>query len=143
MVELTVVDLRVQMVLGCLDSEEPAFSQGALQGFRERLIAADLDRRVLECTVELAKRTKAFDPRKLPKSLRVAIDSSPLEGTGRVEDTFNLLAHAARNVVRGAATLLGWTDERGCTRAGVPRLGEAGIKRGHRIDRDESDEKAE
>jgi hypothetical protein len=78
MVELTVVDLRVQMVLGCLDSEEPAFSQGALQEFRQRLIAADLDRRVLECTVELANRTKAFDPRKLPKSLRVAIDSSPL-----------------------------------------------------------------
>src|ERR1700693_6464845 len=69
MVELTVVDLRVQMVLGCLDSEEPAFSQGALQGFRERLIAADLDRRVLECTVELGKRTKAVDPRKLPKSM--------------------------------------------------------------------------
>src|SRR6202521_3023526 len=58
MVELTVVDLRVQLVLGCLDSEAPAFSQGALQGFRERLIAADLDRRVLECTVELAKVTK-------------------------------------------------------------------------------------
>src|ERR1700736_892123 len=92
MIELTVVDLRVQMVLGCLDSEEPAFSQGALQVFRERLIAADLDRRVLERTVELAKRTKAFDPCKLPKSLRVAIDSSPLEGAGRVEDTYNLRA---------------------------------------------------
>ena len=100
MVELTVVDLRVQMVLGCLGAEAPPFSQGALQEFRERLIAADLDRRVLERTVELAKRTKAFDHRKLPKTLRVAIDSSPLEGAGRVEDTFNLLAHAARNVVQ-------------------------------------------
>ena len=74
MVELTVVDLRVQMVLGCLGAEQPAFSQGALQEFRDRLIGADLDRRVLERTVELAKRTKAFDPRKLPKTLRVAID---------------------------------------------------------------------
>src|SRR4030088_1337733 len=72
MIELTVVDLRVQMVLGCLGSEAPAFSQGALQEFRERLIAADLDRRVLERSVELAKRTQAFDPCKLPKSLRVA-----------------------------------------------------------------------
>jgi hypothetical protein len=45
MVELTVVDLRVQMVLGCLGTEAPPFSQGALQEFRERLIAADLDRR--------------------------------------------------------------------------------------------------
>src|SRR5713101_4657257 len=143
MVELTVVDLRVQMVLGCLDSEEPAFSQGALQGFRERLIAADLDRRVLECTVELATRTQAFDPRKLPKSLRVAIDSSPLEGTGRVEDTFNLLAHAARNVVRCAASLLGWTDERVCMQAGIPLLVESSIKRALDIDWDDAVEKAE
>ena len=143
MVELTVVDLRVQMVLGCLDAEAPAFSQGALQVFRERLIAADLDRRVLECTVELAKRTKAFDPRKLPKSLRVAIDSSPLEGTGRVEDTFNLLAHAARNVVRCAASLLGWTDERVCTQAGIPLLVESSIKRALDIDWDDAVEKAE
>ena len=37
MVELTVVDLRVQMVLGCLGAEAPPFSQGALQEFRERL----------------------------------------------------------------------------------------------------------
>src|SRR3981081_4001542 len=43
MVELTVVDLRVQMVLGCLGTEAPAFSQGALQEFRERLIAANMD----------------------------------------------------------------------------------------------------
>src|ERR1700686_558438 len=94
MVELTVVDLRVQMVLGCLGAEAPPFSQGALQTFRERLIATDLDRRVLEQTVELAKVTKAFDYRKLPTTMRVATYSSPLEGAGRVEDTFNLLAHA-------------------------------------------------
>jgi len=143
MIELTVVDLRVQMVLGCLGSEEPPFSQGALQEFRERLIAADMDRRVLERTVELAKRTKAFDHRKLPKTLRVAIDSSPLEGVGRVEDTFNLLAHAARNVVRCAASLLGWTDEKVCTQAGIPLLVESSIKRALDIDWNDAVEKAE
>src|SRR4051812_25326329 len=122
MIELTIVDLRVQMVLGCLGAEEPAFSQGALQEFRNRLIGADLDRRVLERTVELAKTTKAFDYRKLPKTLRVAIDSSPLEGVGRVEDTFNLLAHAARNIVGCAASLLDWSEEKVCTQAGIPLL---------------------
>ena len=120
MIELTVVDLRVQMVLGCLGAEAPPFSQGALQMFRERLIAADLDRRVLERTVELATRTQAFDPRKLPKTLRVAIDSSPLAGAGRVEETVNLLAHAARNVVRCAAGLLGWTPRRWLGRPAFP-----------------------
>jgi hypothetical protein len=134
MIELTVVDLRVQMVLGCLGAEHPPFSQGALQEFRERLIAADLDRRVLERTVDLAKATKAFDPRKLPKSLRVAIDSSPLEGAGRVEDTFNLLAHAARNVVSCAAGLLEWTPEQVCRQAGIPLLVESSIKRALDID---------
>src|SRR5207244_401265 len=85
-VELTVVDLRWQMVLGRLGDTEPAFSQGALQAFRERLIRSDMDVRLLERTVALAGDTKAFDPKKLPKTLRVAIDSAPLEGAGRVED---------------------------------------------------------
>jgi len=141
MIELTVLDLRVQMVLGCLGAEEPPFSQGALQEFRERLIAADLDRRVLERTVELAKATQAFDPRKLPKTLRVAIDSSPLEGAGRVEDTFNLLAHAARNVVRCAAGLLGWKEEQVCREAGIPLLLESSIKRALDIDWNDAVEK--
>src|SRR5216110_3137624 len=143
MVELTVVDLRVQMVLGCLGAEQPAFSQGALQEFRERLIGADLDRRVLERTVELAKRTKAFDYRKLPKTLRVAIDSSPLEGAGRVEDTFNLLAHAARNVVSCAAGLLGWKEETVCRQAGIPLHVESSIKRALDIDWNDVVEKTE
>ena len=141
MVELTVVDLRVQMVLGCLGSEEPPFSQGALQEFRERLIAADVDRRVLERTVELAKATKAFDYRKLPKTLRVAVDSSPLEGAGRVEDTFNLLAHAARNVVSCAAGLLAWTAEDVCRQAGIPLLVESSSKRALDIDWNDAVEK--
>ncbi len=143
MIELTVVDLRVQMVLGCLGAEAPPFSQGALQEFRERLIGANLDRRVLERTVELAKRTKAFDHRKLPQTLRVAIDSSPLEGAGRVEDTFNLLAHAARNVVRCAASVVGWTEEQVCTQAGIPLLAASSIKRALDIDWNDTREKAD
>lgn len=142
MIELTVLDLRVQMVLGCLGAEEPPFSQGALQEFRERLIAVDMDRRVLERTVALAKQTKAFDPRKLPKTLRVAIDSSPLEGAGRVEDTYNLLAHAARNVVRCAARVLGWPVDRVCTEAGIPLLAGSSIKAALDIDWNDAGEKA-
>lgn len=134
MVELTVVDLRVQMVLDRLGEGEPAFSQGALQEFRERLIRADLDRRLLERTVALARSTREFDPRKLPKTLRVAIDSSPLEGAGRVEDTFNLLAHAARNIVTCAAELLGWKPEKVCREAGIPLLLETSVKKALDID---------
>lgn len=98
-VELSVVDLRWQMVLDRLGQTTPAFSQGALCDFRARLVHHDMDRRLLERTVELAQRTRAFDWKKLPKGLRVAIDSSPLEGAGRAEDTINLLAHAARKIL--------------------------------------------
>jgi hypothetical protein len=129
-VEMTVVDLRWQMVLDHLGEDEPAFSQGALYEFRQRLIRTDMDRRLLERTAEFARRTKAFDWRKLPKDLRVAIDSSPLEGAGRVEDTVNLLGHAARKVVECAADLLGWKVERVVREAGIPVLLESSIKKG-------------
>jgi hypothetical protein len=136
-VETAVMDLRWQMVLGCLGADEPPFSQGTLQTFRERLIAHDMDRRLLERTVELAKSTEEFDWKKLPKTLRVAIDSAPLEGAGRVEDTINLLAHAARKVVDCAADLLGWTPERVCREARAPLLIASSVKAA--LDRDWSD----
>jgi hypothetical protein len=142
-VELSLLDLRWQMVLGCLGATEPLFSQGALFAFRERLIAANLDRRLLERTVELAFETKAFDPKKLPKTLRVAMDSSPLEGAGRVEDTVNLLAHAGRNIVACAAKLLGWTEKRVCLEAGAPLLIESSVKQALDLNWSDPDEKAE
>ncbi|MGC3997731.1 MAG: transposase [Anaeromyxobacter sp.] len=136
-VEAAVMDLRWQMVLGCLGATEPPFSQGALQAFRERLIAHDMDRRLLDRTVELARVTKEFDWKKLPKTLRVAIDSAPLEGAGRVEDTLNLLAHAARRVVDCAADLLRWTPEQVCREARAPLLLAPSVKAA--LDRDWSD----
>ncbi len=141
-VELSLLDLRWQMVLDCLGAVEPLFSQGALFDFRERLIAADLDRRLLERSRELAYQTKAFDPKKLPKTLRVAMDSSPLEGAGRVEDTINLLGHAGRKIVTCAAQLLGWTEERVCREADCPLLLASSIKAGLDLDWSDPDEKA-
>jgi len=142
-VERTVIDLRWQMVLDCLGATEPVFSQGALVDFRNRLIAADLDRRILERTVELARKTKEFDWKKLPKTLRLAIDSSPLEGSGRVEDTINLLAHAGRKIIACAAKLLDWDEERVCREAGIPLLAESSIKKALDLKWSDAEEKAE
>lgn len=141
-VELTVVDLRWQMVLDRLGEEAPAFSQGAFQEFRERLIRHDMDRRILERTVEVARETGAFDWRKLPKDLRIAIDSRPLEGAGRVEDTVNLLAHAARKIITCAAELLGWTEERVAKAAGTSLLLESSVKKALDIEWSDPEEKA-
>jgi hypothetical protein len=142
MVELTVVDLRVQMVLDRLGADTAAFSQGALVDFRDRLIAADLDRRLLERTVELARSTGGFDARKLPRSLRLAVDSSPFEGAGRVEDTFNLLGHAARKVVRCVARLLRWQPTTVAERAGTEVLLMPSIKAALDVDWFDPKEKA-
>jgi hypothetical protein len=133
-VELTVVDLRWQMVLDRLGEKKPAFSQGAFQEFRQRFIRTDMDRRLLEKTVEVARKTLAYDSGKLPKSLRVAMDSSPIEGAGRVEDTVNLLGHAARKVIACTAGLLDWTKSKVCKEAGVPALDAPSVKRGLDID---------
>ncbi len=119
-VELTVMDARWQLVLDCMKAESPVISQGALQKFRERLIAAGFDRRLLERTVELAKTTKGFDWKKLPKELHVAVDSRPLEGAGRVEDTINLLGHAARKIVMLAAKLTDVPVETVAKQAQIP-----------------------
>jgi hypothetical protein len=78
-VELSVLDLRWQMVLDCLGSIEPVFSQGALFGVRERLIAADLDRRLLERTARSHVKPKDLIPRSCPRRFGSRWTPGPLE----------------------------------------------------------------
>jgi hypothetical protein len=94
-IEATTMDRRWQLVLDCLDCSEPPFSKATLVAFRQRLIAHDADRRLIERTLEVATDRGVFSP----KALRAALDSSPLWGAGRVEDTYNLLGHALRKAV--------------------------------------------
>ncbi len=86
------------------------------------MIRTDMDYRLLKRTVELAKKSRLFDYKKLPKTLRVAIDSAPLEGAGRVEDTINLLWHAARKIVAGLAVMMDSDPETICRAAQSPLL---------------------
>ncbi len=127
-IEATVMDRRWQLVLDCMGAEEPPFSKGTLAGFRKRLIGRDLDRRLVERTVELAARTKGFGAR----ALRAALDSSPLWGAGRVEDTFNLMGHALRKALGVIAVLQGRGQAAGVTvlarQAGTPELAASSLK---------------
>jgi hypothetical protein len=135
-VELAVMDLRWQMVLDCLGAEEPPFSQGALQAFRERLIAHGMDRTLLEKSVALvrAKTISGADGKALSKAVRVAVDSRPLAGAGRVEDTINLLGHAARTIVQIVSKITERRVEDVCRSAGIPLLLAPSIKAGLDID---------
>jgi hypothetical protein len=119
-------DRRWQMLLDCLDRDGAPLSQGTLYNFRERLIEHDMDRRLLDRTVELARTLGGFGHR----NLRAAFDASPLFGAGRVEDTFNLIGHAAREVVRTAAHRLAVPIEEVAQRAGIPVLNASSIKAG-------------
>jgi transposase len=98
-IEATLMDRRWQLVLDCLDTEQAPFSKGTLVVFRQRLIEGQMDRRLIERTIEIAAQSQAFGSR----VLRAALDSSPLWGAGRVEDTCNLVGHALRKVMRVVA----------------------------------------
>lgn len=95
-------DRRWQLVLGTLGEEQAPFGQGSLVRFRMRMIEHDLDRKLVDRTVELAKRTKKFGW----QHLRAALDSSPLRGAGRVEDTWNLIGRAMSRVVAAIGVVL-------------------------------------
>jgi hypothetical protein len=138
-VEAAHMDRRWQLVLGTLDREDPPFSQGALFNFRQRLIAHDLDRRLLERTVALARQTRDFSH----TALRAAFDSSPLFGAGRVEDTFNLLGHGIRDVVMTVAQRLQIDFAEAAQRAGVPLLTGTSLKAALDVDWDDPAQKKE
>jgi hypothetical protein len=135
--EFAVMDRRWQMLLDTLGENEAPFSQGTLFNFRERLIRGDLDRRLLERTVELAKRTRGFSY----KALRVAFDASPLFGAARVEDTFNLIGHAARDLLRTVAARLGLSLEEAARQAGIPLVTATSLKSALDIDWDDAAQK--
>src|SRR5437899_11704345 len=98
-IEATLMDRRWQLVLDCLDTEQAPFSKGTLVAFRQRLIEAHMDRRLIERTIEIASHSQGFGPR----ALRAALERSPLWGAGRVEDTYNLVGHALKKVMRVVA----------------------------------------
>ena len=131
------MDRRWQLVLDCMDAGQAPFSRGTLVGFRKRLIAHDLDRALIDRTVELAQSRKGFGAR----ALRAALDSSPLWGAGRVEDTINLMGHALRKALGVIAVVQGRGQAAGipavAAQAGVPQLGASSLKAA--LDRDWDD----
>jgi hypothetical protein len=130
-------DRRWQLVLGTLGQERAPFGQGSLVRFRLRAVANDLDKRLVERTVELAKKTGAFGW----KQLRVALDSSPLHGAGRVEDTWNLVGRAMSRVVHAVSLALGVDEESVIESAKLSVLNADSVKAA--LDIDWSDDEAE
>ena len=108
-IEELLMDKRWQLVLDCHDCQKPPFSKGTLVNFRKALISKGLDQRLIERTVEIAKDRGGFSS----GHLRAALDSSPLWGAAKVEDTYNLLGHALKKALRMIA------NSQGCSLADV------------------------
>lgn len=132
-IEATLMDRRWQLALDCLDAETPPFSKGTFVAFRQRLIDHQLDRRLIERTVEVAAQHRGINP----KQLRVALDSSPLWGAGRVEDTFNLLGHALRKALGVIAHQQGRGLAQVAAEADVPLLSATSLKAALDLDWDD------
>ena len=133
LIEAMVMDRRWQLVLDCLDTETPPFSKPTFLAFRERMIATQMDRRLLARTVEVAAATGAFGSR----NLRAALDSSPLWGAGRVEDTYNLLGHALRKALGVIARQQGRGLADLAVQAGTPLVAGSSLKAALDLDWDD------
>ncbi len=133
-VDAAEMDLRWQLVLGTIGQTNAPFGQGSLVRFRTRLIDADLDQRLIDRTVEIARRTGKFGWQKL----RVALDSSPLSGAGRVEDAWNLLGHAMAKLVAVLARAAEIDEERVVKEAGAHVLLGSSLKANLDIDWDDA-----
>jgi Transposase DDE domain/Transposase domain (DUF772) len=136
--EAMVMDRRWQLVLDCLGADESPFSKWTLVNFRKRLIETDLDRRLIERTVEVAQSRGGFSERRL----RAALDSSPLWGAGRVEDTYNLLGHALRKALGVICRQQGRGLAQVAQEAGADVLAGSSLKGALDLDWDDPSERA-
>jgi hypothetical protein len=83
-----------------------------------------LKQRLIDRTVEIAKQKGGFGS----SQLKAALDSSPLWGAGKVEDTYNLLGHALRKAVSVIAVVQGREPAEIALEAGAPILNSSSLK---------------
>ena len=138
-IEAMVMDKRWQLALDCLECEQAPFGKGTLVRGRAALIACEGDRRLIERTVEMAQIRQGFSAR----ALRAALDSSPLWGAARVEDTYNLLGHALRK----ALTVIAGEQQQDiadiAAQAGAPMVATSSLKAALDLDWDDPVAKVE
>lgn len=129
----TVDDIKYRIVLDMLEATEPLCSASTLCEFRKFLLEHELDTALLKKTIHLAEQSKLFSTRSL-KKLQMAVDTAPLEGTGKVLDTINLLGKALLLLVTSVASLMQVPREHVIEQANLALLQEKSVKAGLDID---------
>lgn len=97
-IEHSAYDARWCAVLGKTIGE-PLCAKSTLQLFRAHLLIHGQGNNILKASVDEAKAAGLIDGR----SLSVALDTKPMLGRGAVQDTYNLLAQAMRQLSRALA----------------------------------------
>jgi hypothetical protein len=97
-IERTACDLRWAAVLG-RHAGEPLCAKSTLQLFRHHLILHTEFRLLLQRSIEEAKAAGLITS----DQIVAALDTKPMIGRGAVEDTYNLLAQAMRQLARALA----------------------------------------
>ena len=138
-IEAMVMDKRWQLALDCLECEQAPFGKGTLVRGRAALIACEGDRRLIERTIEMAQIRQGFSAR----ALRAALDSSPLWGAARVEDTYNLLGHALRKALAVIAGAQQQDIAEIAAQAGAPMVAASSLKAALDLDWDDPVAKVE
>ncbi|MEG4964981.1 hypothetical protein QUA78_32630, partial [Microcoleus sp. K4-B3] len=97
------------------------------------LIKKELDQRLIDRTVEIAKQKGGFGS----SQLKAADNSSPLWGAGKVEDTYNLLGHALRKAVSAIARAVqGRELAEIASEVGAPILNSSSLKTAYNLNWD-------
>ena len=130
-------DLRwkVALDLDPLSTDAP-FVKSTFQLFRTRLTLHEKEGLIFAKSLETAR-----DRGILPKSVRLALDSSPVRGRGAVKDTYNLLSDAIVALLRAIARARETSPEAVAEEAGLERHLEApSIKGSEEVNWSDSDE---
>jgi hypothetical protein len=96
-------DLRWKVALG-VEVEAKPFAKSTLQEFRAQLIVHEQARALFQESLDLAKRRGKL---RRDRTLRLALDTTPIFGRGAVKDTYNLLADGTVRLLRVLARQAG------------------------------------
>ncbi len=122
----TKFDLRWKVALG-LELEDVPIQKSALQEFEAKLVLHEQGEALLKKSIDEARRAGYVKSR----TIRVALDTTPMLGKGAVKDTYNLLADGIEKLVCrlvAGEPVAGWAENEGFQRYfGSSLKGEAAI----------------
>ncbi len=132
----TKFDLRWKVALG-LELEDVPIQKSALQEFEAKLVLHEQGEALLKKSIDEARRAGYVKSR----TIRVALDTTPMLGKGAVKDTYNLLADGIEKLVCRLADVAGEPVARWAENEGFQRYFGSSLKGAAAIDWDDKSQR--